>query len=525
MSNPIRNNITQLPVFRKSPQRIKRREDDKKTAMEKLINQPLSIQRELNNRSFYEFFLYFWDCTSNDELVPNWHIRYLCDVLQAAAERVADKKPKLKDLMINIPPGTSKTSIVCILFPVWCWSRWYWMRFITASYAEAVSLESGESSRDVIYSKKFQDMYPDLRVKADKSVKSNYRVEKLIKKNGEELVLRGGNRLSTSVGAKATGFHGHINIVDDANNPYETLTNTIMEKTNYWFDKVLSNRKTDKKVTLTIIVMQRLHENDLVGHLLNKKAAKFDHICLPGCLDTGKKYLQPKKLEKYYRNGLLDPERLDRGALAELELDLGQYGYAGQIDQNPTPPGGGMFKVDMLEIIDHMVLPHEIDRQVRAWDKAGTQGGGAHTVGAKMIKIKQGPYQGKFLIVDVKRGQWGTDVREKHILTTAEADTRITPIVIEQELGSGGKESAEATVKMLAGFKVKKECPRGDKIYRADPFSVQVNNGNVLLLRGEWNKDFVDELRNFPVSKYKDQVDASAMAFSYLTSKKKAGAV
>ena len=487
-----------------------------------LLQNPGVVQRELNNRSFYEFFLYFWSVISSETLVANWHIEYLCDVLQEASERVGRGEAKWKDIVINIPPGTSKTSIISIMFPVWCWTRWHWMRLITASYSASLSLESAESARDLIRSDLFTALYPELQIKADKDTKSNYRIEKRAKKDGKEVVLRGGNRFTTSVGGALTGYHGHILIVDDPLNPFESTSKQILHTTNYWVDNVLSTRKVDKDVTLTIILMQRLHQNDPSGHLLTKKKENIHHICLPGDLKTGKKNLQPKELEVYYKNDLLDPIRLSRKSLSELEQDLGQYGYAGQIDQDPVPPGGGMFKVDMIATIDQFPLPHEVDKQVRAWDKAGTKGGGAYTAGVRMLKFKAGPYEGKYLIVDCRRGQLGTGERETLIKRTAEADDKKVKIVIEQEPGSGGKESAEATIRMLAGYNIKKELPKGDKVYRADPFSVQVNYGNVLMLRGDWNDEFINELRFFPLGKYKDQVDAGAMAFAQLTAKRKA---
>ena len=104
----------------------------------------------------------------------------------------------------------------------------------------------------------------------------------------------------------------------------------------------------------------------------------------------------------------------------------------------------------------------------------------------------------------------------------AEADGKAVKIYHEQEPGSGGKESAEATIRNLAGFSSYADRPQGDKIYRADPLSVQVNEGNVLLLRGDWNHEFVEEFRHFPFSTYKDQVDATSGAFSKLTQKRKA---
>lgn len=494
------------------------KKDMRQEKLQFLLQNPMSVIRELNNRSFYHFMQYFWSEISTDELILNWHMKYICDEVQYIAERVGNNLPKEYDLLINVPPGTSKTSIVMKMFPVWCWTKWYWQRFITSSYSADLSLESGEASRDLIRSDKFKVVYPELDIKDDKDVKSNYRVVKklYVNKGHAPQIKNGGNRFSTSVGGTVTGFHGHILIVDDPLNPSASVSAKQLTKTNYWIDQVLSTRKIDKQVTPIIMIMQRLHQNDPSGHWLAKKKKNLKHICLPGELDNYGSELQPKELAQFYINNLLDPNRLGKEVLKELEQDLGQYGYAGQIGQKPTPPGGGMFKVDHFSIINQLPLEHEIESIVRYWDKAGTKDGGAYTCGVKMMKLKSK----KYIIIDVKRGQWATDERERIIRQTAEADGSIVSIYMEQEPGSGGKESAESTIRNLAGFNAYKELPRGDKVYRADPFSVQVNNGNVMLLHGDWNYQYVEEHRHFPLSTYKDQVDASSGAFSRLTANK-----
>ena len=334
-------------------------------------------------------------------------------------------------------------------------------------------------------------------------------------------ILNGGNRYSTSVGGTLTGFHGHIQIIDDPLDPRRAISEVELKKANRWCDQTLSTRKTDKKVTVLILIMQRLHGDDPSGHMLKKKNKKIKHICLPGEIHNYAKFVSPPELISNYVNGLLDPERLGEAELQEMEADLGQYGYAGQVGQNPTPPGGGMFKVDHLHILNE--LPHTANfiQTIRYWDKAGSQDSGCFTAGVKIIGLSNN----RWLIVDVKRGQWASEERERIIKEIAFADTPNTIIGIEQEGGSGGLESADATIRNLAGFSVYKDHPHGDKVFRADPFSVQVNNGNVYLLYGDWNHDFVEELRSFPYGKYKDQVDAASAAFNRLATKRIAGAL
>jgi predicted phage terminase large subunit-like protein len=121
-----------------------------------------------------------------------------------------------------------------------------------------------------------------------------------------------------------------------------------------------------------------------------------------------------------------------------------------------------------------------------------------------------------FYVMDVVRGQWSAPKRERTILATAHMDGHLVTIWTEQEPGSGGKESAEATTRNLAGFSVKSERPTGEKSVRAEPLSVQVEAGNVLMLRADWNQAYIDEMKTFPVGKYKDQIDASSGAINKL---------
>jgi predicted phage terminase large subunit-like protein len=386
-------------------------------------------------------------------------------------------------------------------------------------------LESAEYSRDLIRSQKFQYLYPDVDIKEDKDTKSNYMVVKKIWRNGIKRlpnIQQGGNRYSTSVGGTLTGFHGHILIWDDPLNPKQAVSDVERDIANHWIDQTASTRKVDKSISVTIVVMQRLHQDDVTGHILSKHKKNLRHISLPGEILRFKENLNPPELEEMYVDGLLDPSRMPLKVLQDLEEDMGQYGYAGQIGQNPTPPEGGMFKVDNFEVIDTMVDKSQISYIVRYWDKAGTKEkydgkpGGAYTVGCKMAKLKNG----KFVIMDIKRGRWEATERELIIKQTAQSDGAAVYIYMEQEPGSGGKESAQSTIRNLAGFAAYADIPHGDKIYRADPYSVQVNNSNVMLLRGLWNSAFIEEHRFFPNSKFKDQVDASAGAFGKLSGKR-----
>lgn len=486
------------------------------------LENPALLIREMNNRSLHHFVRWAWPILISQPYVDNFHIIYLCQELEKVAYQVGERKPKIHDLLINVPPGSTKTLLCTILFPVWCWTKWHWMRFITASYSGGLALESAESSRDLIKSEEFKQIYPDLEIKTDKDSKTNYRIAKRKKDVNGKYISRkrgawdlGGFRYSTSVGGTLTGYHGDICIWDDPLNPQQAASQNVIETANRWIDQTLPTRKTNKNNSVIIGIMQRLAENDPTGHLLKKKKPNLKHICLPGEIIGYGDLVKPEGLKKYYKNGLFDPNRLSAKILAELEIDLGQYGYAGQIGQAPAPIGGGMFKVDNI-VVTNSVDPLDIVKTVRYWDKASTSLGGTYTAGVKIARLRNK----KFVILDVKRGQWGTDKRERIMRNVAEADGVGTMIVIEQEPGSGGKDSAKGSILNLAGFSVYAEKPTGNKADRADPFSVQVNNGNVQMLVAVWNLDFTRELELFPNSTYKDQTDAASGAFNILMRKK-----
>jgi predicted phage terminase large subunit-like protein len=168
-------------------------------------------------------------------------------------------------------------------------------------------------------------------------------------------------------------------------------------------------------------------------------------------------------------------------------------------------------KLKVLPVFDHSKITHTI----RYYDKAGTDAAdnedAAYTAGVRMHAMSDGTY----VISHVMRGQWAALEREQKIKTWAEADEAMFPgheIYVEQEPGSGGKESAESTIRNLAGHRVYADKVTGEKKVRAEPFCAQVQGGNVYLVAGEWISDFLDECEIWP--KWKDQVDAAAGAFN-----------
>ncbi len=447
--------------------------------------------------SYYQFFLEFWSLTAAEKLRPSWYLKKLCDELQVISERVFADTPKEYDLIWNCPPGTSKSSIVSILWHPWIWTRMPSARFISGSYSERLALDHSRKSRDVILSEKYQRLFPGITLREDQNTKGYF------------ANTYGGIRYAVGVGGSVIGMHAHFISIDDPMDPQAALSDLMLAEANTWMTETLSRRKVNVMLTPMVLIMQRLHQNDPTGAML-ERSTKTKHFVLPG--DTSWE-IKPPELKELYEDELLDPCRLPRPALEEAFATLGEVGYAGQYGQAPSPRGGAKFKVDRLQF--RAFAPEKWKRgPVRFWDKAATLKGGAFTVGFKCAQA----LDDKIWILDVIREQLDSGRRESLILATAKKDGKITRIGIEQEPGGGGKTCAESTIRMLTkhGFRCIADKSVQDKELRADVFSQHVNLGDVIVLIAPWNRTLTEEMRFFPVSKYKDQVDAGSGAVNML---------
>ena len=326
-------------------------------------------------RSLFRFLQEFWEEVIHEEPVWNWHIEYVCNELQMACERLADGEPREKDIVINLPPGESKSTICTIMLPVWQWLHQPTCRVMTASYSNTLSQDHSMKSRDIIRSDKFQRYFPHLAIRKDMDNKTRYQN------------TQGGERFATSIGGTVTGFHAHLIIVDDPQNPKKANSEAERENAIRFMDSTLSTRKVDKAVTLTIVVMQRLHENDVTGHLLKRDV---EHICLPAELSPD---VKPSHLREKYIDGLMDIQRMPKHVLNDLKINLGSYGYASQMQQTPSPLEGGIWQ-KWIQPIDE--IP-QLNQLATDWDLAYTK----NDRNSASAYVTAGVNNNKMYIVDI----------------------------------------------------------------------------------------------------------------------------
>ena len=338
-----------------------------------------------------------------------------------------------------------------------------------------------------------------------------------------------GYRVATSVTGMGTGEGGDRIVVDDPHNVKEGESDLKREAVLLWWDESMSTRGNTPE-SAKVIIMQRVHDRDLSGHVLEEKEG-YVHLCLPARYEgnrvktvlplDGPPFQDPRTTE----GQPLWEAMYNDAQLLELEKEMSEYAIAGQLQQRPSPRGGGMFKVENFKVAN-AYRPEHIEKLVRYWDKAGTEGGGARTAGVLIAKLKLEANLGYgYLVLDVIKGQWSAGVREKRIKETANMDGRETEVWVEQEPGSGGKESAESSIKNLVGYRAYSDRVTGSKEVRAEPYAAQVEVGNVAVFNAEWTRDFLLEHEKFPTGRFKDQVDAAGGAFSKVTiTSKRAGA-
>jgi len=457
------------------------------------------IEREACKESFYEFLQSFWDVIIKEKPVFNWHIKFLCDELQELSKSIVARDIKPYDLIVNIPPGTTKSTIATIMWPAWLWTQDATLRIITNSYSMDLSIEHATKSRDIITSEKFKRLFPDVQIRKDKGAKTSYENTKT------------GARYSTSTGGTITGKHAHVILNDDPLNPSQAASDADRKTANE-HTKTLASRKVDKANTPMVTIMQRLHEEDVTGYLLKKKGETIRHLNLPA-EDSDK--VMPASIRANYTNGLLDEVRLNRSVLSEAKTDLGSVGYAGQFDQSPTVAGGNIVKLPWFKY-----MPYERFQTIRTLqhpivfflDTAYTENSNDNDPTGIVATCKIGE---DLYIINAAKVHKEFPELIKYVPEWVKANGYTNTSTIRIEPKASGL-SVVQTLKRTTGLNVTNTpTPKDDKKTRLTAASPKIECGRVILITAPWNEDFTDEICGFPNKTHDEYVDLIAYAVDY----------
>ena len=313
-----------------------------------LVNE---IDRELSSRSLKEFVKSGWTVVEPaTPFVEGFHIDAIVEHLEGIT------RGEIRNLVINVPPRHMKSLLVSVFWPAWEWIRWPQRRWLFSSYAAQLSTRDSLKCRRLIESLWYRNNWGDkFTLTSDQNTKGRFDNDKT------------GYRLATSVGGAATGEGGDRIICDDPHNVQEAESNAIRESTVDWWDTVMSTRLNDPKTAAKVIVMQRCHQLDFSGHVLEQGGWK--HLCLPAEYEGPRRETVLGWKDPRTEVGeLLWPEQFGPKELEELKRSMGSYAAAGQLQQRPSPAEGGILKRAWWKY--YRVAPQRFDEMIQSWDCA-----------------------------------------------------------------------------------------------------------------------------------------------------------
>jgi predicted phage terminase large subunit-like protein len=455
----------------------------------------LALEDELEKRrcekSYYEFFKRAWqELEPQTPLLDNWHIKYLCDLIQAEIERIARREPKTTDLVINIPPRSAKSFIFSILLCPWAWTRFPHLKFMNSSHSKELSIDHCVKGRRVIESVWYQQHWHSIfQLAGDQNVKSHYENNK------------GGVRLACSVGASPLGHGADIIIADDLIDPEEAESEKERKAANNHYDNVLFTRLNDQEVGLRVLVMQRVHEDDPTGNVLKKASEQYRKVCLP--VEYDEKTISPPELKDFYQGGLFFKDRFTPRFIGSLKANMPPRTYAGQYLQRPSPATGNIFIRQWWQFYRRHELPSNLDNQAMSWDLSFKEKAQNDWV----VGLAGAKHNGQLYILGRIKRHMGLSETLKAIVDFMLVHPKAKRVWVEDK--ANGPAVLNVLKRHFPGMI--EVNPKGSKTERAHAITYIVQSGNVWLPHPDespWVLDFIEELSSFPNAKHDDQVDA-----------------
>lgn len=458
--------------------------------------------------SFYFFFKTFWPEMSGETYIDNWHIKYICDVLQEKGMMIAREEKMRETLVINVPPGSSKSTMCTVAFPLWMWLHKPSCTTVNVSFSADLSKDHQDLSKAIPDSERWHVLFDDILTRIyGEPIKVTISNKNKIQNNFK------GKRFNSAV-TGVTGKHADIIIEDDPLNPEQAFSDTERATAIRVHDQTISSRIKNDNCYLNIIIAQRLHEEDVCGHVL-KQNIPITHICFPGEITSNTKVV-PKECEQFYVDGILNPIRKGREVLDIAKIKLGD-GYSSQILQMPFNLEESDIKPSMFE-----ELPSVRDDIV--WD--------VWVDGAFTEKTKNDP-TGIDLIQRVGNDiYWkqSYDVRKKlpdllafiiELEKTGQFDKQKSRIFIEPK-ASGyplaqyiEKETEYNFVLIGDGNPNEAKLVAGGHEARHQMIKPKAQSGRIKVVKGNWNKDSIIQICGFPKAAHDEHVDNLGYAINH----------
>lgn len=420
--------------------------------------------------------------------VPGWPVKLVCEYLAACG------RGEITRLIVNLPPRSLKSIVVSVAWPAWLLGRDPGARIVAASYSEKLAVKHALDCRHVIGQDWFRRLFPALAIAPDQNEKHKLQT------------TARGHRIATSVGGTLTGEGGDVLIVDDPHNPEQAASRIQRKASLAWFDRTFASRLDDKKRGVIVVVMQRLHADDLTRHLLDKSG--WEHLALPAEAPNGTIVRFGGLAVAREAGEPLNPAREGPRELARAKRELGSRAYAAQYQQDPVPEDGGLVRLSWFRRAGH--APAAPRRIVHSWDTASK--GRAHndpSACGVWAETDEGWH-----LMDVIRRRMDYPALKRAVVELA-ALWRPAAVLIEDQA------SGQALIQDLRAetrLPVVAVRPDADKVTRLARVSPLIEAGRVSLPEAApWLADYEAELAAFPDGAHDDQVDMTSQFLAWAT--------
>lgn len=467
--------------------------------------------------SLYEFVKQAWHVVEPGiPFVGGWHIEQICEHLEACSQG------DLRKLLINIPPRHSKSTIVSVMWPMWEWLTDPAQKFLCASYSGNLSIRDNLKARRLIQSPWYQERWGHMfSLAGDQNAKQRYENNKT------------GYRLATSVGGTATGEGGSRLLLDDPHAAQEAQSDAIRESSLEWFDQVWSTRLNNPKTDVMVTIMQRLHEQDISGHIIDDIGG-WEHLMIPAEWDGQRRTTSLGTYDPRKKEGeLICPDRFGDKEISELKKLLGVYGTAGQLQQEPSPAAGGILKTSFFNMwpADEGLPPFEYILQ--SYDCAFTEKSTGDPTACTTYAIFTHEGSRHVMLIEA----WDEhlsypDLRERTIKgwnTEYGGVSKDSPFSRRKRPDRILVEAKASGQSLLQDLRLAKVPAIGynpgnaDKISRAHQAAPTLEMGLCWIPESKknpghfvsWAQGFIKELSKFPIAKHDDYVDTFTQAIIY----------